>query len=100
MKYIVKKDKLARKNHVFREYNVMYLKSLYYNCQLSDLIRKAARLQISVLSKKLGYRVRIKNRCYQTGRSGSVDSYTHLSRSRFREFANMGHLPGIKKSSW
>jgi len=44
--------------------------------------------------------VRIKNRCVVTGRSRGYMRKFGLSRIKFRELANQGHVPGVKKSSW
>lgn len=44
--------------------------------------------------------VRIKNRCGITGRSRGFLRAFGLSRIKFRELANEGKIPGIKKSSW
>ncbi len=44
--------------------------------------------------------VRIRNRCFITGRSqGYVRSFG-ISRICLREQVNKGNLPGVKKSSW
>ncbi|BBA85252.1 30S ribosomal protein S14 [endosymbiont of Sipalinus gigas] len=43
---------------------------------------------------------RIKNRCYQSGRSRSFIRRFGLSRIKFRESVILGYIPGIKKSSW
>ena len=44
--------------------------------------------------------VRIKNRCSMTGRARGYLRKFGLSRMKFRELANEGHIPGVKKSSW
>ena len=44
--------------------------------------------------------VRIKNRCSFTGRAKGFLRDFGMSRITFREHANKGHIPGIKKSSW
>lgn len=44
--------------------------------------------------------VRVKNRCAITGRSKGYMRAFGLSRIAFRELANEGRIPGIKKSSW
>lgn len=100
MKYIVKKDKAARLNFVSRELNMLPFKAIYYNCTIPLAVRLKAKNKLFHLNTSLGYKVRIKNRCYQTGRSGSVERFTHTSRMRFRELASIGNLVGIKKSSW
>lgn len=44
--------------------------------------------------------VRIKNRCSVTGRSKGYMRQFGLSRHKFRELANEGKIPGVRKSSW
>ena len=44
--------------------------------------------------------VRIKNRCSLTGRARGFLRDFGMSRITFREHANKGNIPGIKKSSW
>ena len=44
--------------------------------------------------------VRLKNRCEITGRGRGCMRDFGLSRIKFRELANEGKIPGVKKSSW
>ena len=44
--------------------------------------------------------VRIRNRCFITGRSRGYLRDFNLSRISLREQAANGYLPGLKKSSW
>ena len=44
--------------------------------------------------------VRVKNRCGITGRARGFLRAFGLSRIKFRELANEGKIPGIKKASW
>jgi len=44
--------------------------------------------------------VRVKNRCGITGRAHGYMRAFGLSRIKFRELANEGKIPGIRKSSW
>jgi small subunit ribosomal protein S14 len=44
--------------------------------------------------------VRYKNRCNITGRSKGYLRDFGLSRIKFRELANEGKVPGVRKSSW
>ncbi len=43
---------------------------------------------------------RYKNRCAATGRSSGYLRDFGLSRIKFRELANEGKIPGVRKSSW
>ncbi|NJR48587.1 MAG: 30S ribosomal protein S14 [Leptolyngbyaceae cyanobacterium CSU_1_3] len=45
-------------------------------------------------------RVRVRNRCWVTGRPRGVYSDFGLSRHVLREMAHQGLLPGVVKSSW
>ena len=44
--------------------------------------------------------VRLRNRCKLTGRPRGYIRYFGLSRNQFRDLANNGMIPGIKKASW
>jgi small subunit ribosomal protein S14 len=43
---------------------------------------------------------RVRNRCRVTGRARAYMRRFEMSRISFRELANQGKLPGVKKSSW
>lgn len=47
-----------------------------------------------------GSRTRYVNRCAVTGRPRAYMRKFGMSRIAFRELANQGMLPGVKKSSW
>ncbi|MDD5508165.1 MAG: 30S ribosomal protein S14 [Bacteroidales bacterium] len=44
--------------------------------------------------------VRLHNRCQLTGRSRGFIRQFGISRINFREMANQGLIPGVKKASW
>jgi len=44
--------------------------------------------------------VRLHNRCKLTGRSKGYIRQFGICRNQFRELANFGLIPGVKKSSW
>ena len=44
--------------------------------------------------------VRMHNRCKLTGRPKGYMRYFGISRVTFREMANKGLIPGVKKASW
>lgn len=44
--------------------------------------------------------VRLKNRCALTGRPKGYMRVFGISRIKFRELANQGLIPGVKKASW
>jgi len=50
--------------------------------------------------KKPKFSTRAVNRCFRCGRKRGYMRDFDLCRIRFRELANEGKIPGIKKSSW
>ncbi|MDP3996200.1 MAG: type Z 30S ribosomal protein S14 [bacterium] len=50
--------------------------------------------------KKPKYSSRIVRRCFRCGRKRAFMRDFGLCRICFREFANNGMVPGVKKSSW
>ncbi|OIO08608.1 type Z 30S ribosomal protein S14 [Candidatus Falkowbacteria bacterium CG_4_9_14_3_um_filter_36_9] len=55
---------------------------------------------IAKSKKKPKYSTRIVRRCWRCGRNRGYLRDFDLCRICFRELANNGDLPGIKKSSW
>jgi len=55
---------------------------------------------IARANKKPKFSTRIVNRCFKCGRKRSYLRKFGLCRICFRELANKGEIPGIKKSSW
>lgn len=45
-------------------------------------------------------KIRIKNRCFATGRQRGYMREFGLSRIKFRELAIQGFISGVRKSSW
>jgi len=56
--------------------------------------------QIAKAKKKPKYSSRIIRRCFKCGRRRGFMRSFGLCRICFRELANKGEIPGIKKSSW
>ncbi|MDP2675802.1 MAG: type Z 30S ribosomal protein S14 [Dehalococcoidia bacterium] len=50
--------------------------------------------------KKPKFKVRLRNRCHRCGRPRAYLRTFALCRICFRPLALLGHLPGVKKSSW
>ncbi len=50
--------------------------------------------------KKPKFSTRKKNRCFRCGRGNAFMRDFGLCRICFRELANEGMLPGVRKSSW
>ena len=73
---------------------------------LSDLKTANNLTEIFAMQKKLqrlpgnSLPIRLKNRCWKTGRSRGFFRDFGLSRHVLREMGNAGFIPGLKKSSW
>jgi small subunit ribosomal protein S14 len=62
------------------------------------MTRKA--LYMKTFQKTPKFRVRYRNRCRVCGRPRAFLRLFGLCRICFRTLANLGQLPGVKKSSW
>jgi len=60
----------------------------------------ATQAQIAKSKKKPKYSTRLVRRCFRCGRKRGYMRDFGLCRICFREMANQGLIPGIKKSSW
>jgi small subunit ribosomal protein S14 len=60
----------------------------------------ATKAQIAKSKKKPKFKSRIVRRCFRCGRKKGYMRKFGLCRICFRELANRGEIPGIKKSSW
>jgi len=60
----------------------------------------AKKSQIAKSKKKPKYSTRIVRRCFRCGRKRGYMRKFGLCRICFRELANKGEIPGVKKSSW
>ena len=56
--------------------------------------------QIAKSRKKPKFSTRIVRRCFRCGRKRGYMRDFNLCRICFRELANRGEIPGVKKSSW
>ncbi|KPJ73356.1 hypothetical protein AMJ48_01795 [Parcubacteria bacterium DG_74_1] len=56
--------------------------------------------QIAKSQKKPKYKSRVVRRCFRCGRKRGYMRKFGLCRICFRELANQGLIPGVKKSSW
>ncbi len=56
--------------------------------------------QIAKSNRKPKFSTRIVRRCWKCGRAHGYMRRFNLCRICFRELANAGRLPGIRKSSW
>jgi len=69
------------------------------NIKLSDEDRYAARLKLQQLPRDASP-VRLRNRCALTGRPRGTYRKFGLGRSKLRDLAMRGEIPGMTKASW
>ena len=75
------------------------LTALINDQKLSQEDRYEARLKLQKLPRDSSP-VRLRNRCALTGRPRGVYSKFGLGRSKLRDIAMRGEIPGIIKASW
>ena len=75
------------------------LLAIVTNIKLSEEERYAARQKLQALPRNSSP-VRLRNRCSLTGRPRGVFSKFGLGRSKLRDFAMRGEIPGVIKASW
>ena len=101
---MAKKSKIVREQKLIR--NVQKFASLRY--ELKNIIqspnssleeKEAAVARLDKLPKSSS-RIRIRNRCFKTGRPRGIIRRFKLSRLSFREMALKGEIPGETKASW
>ena len=101
---MAKKSKIVREQKLIR--NIQKYASL--RSELKNIIKspnssiedkEAAVANLDKLPKSSS-RIRVRNRCFKTGRPRGVISRFKLSRLCFREMALNGEIPGVTKASW
>ncbi len=75
------------------------LLAIITNVSLSEEDRFAARQKLQALPRDSSP-VRLRNRCALTGRPRGVFSKFGLGRTKLREYAMRGEIPGVVKASW
>jgi small subunit ribosomal protein S14 len=75
------------------------LKELIRSPRASDEVRAEAQAKLQKLPRDSSP-VRLRNRCALTGRPRGVYSKFGLARTKVREVANRGEIPGLVKASW
>ena len=90
-----KREKLVAK---FAKKRAM-LESVVDNPRMSDEDRYAARLKLQTLPRNANP-TRLRNRCLVTGRPRGVYSKFGLGRTKLRDIAMRGEIPGVIKASW
>ena len=101
---MAKKSKIVREHKLIKKvqkYAVLRaeLKNIIKDLDSSDEDKKAAVSKLDKLPKSSS-RIRIRTRCFKTGRPRGVIRRFNLSRIAFREMALKGEIPGITKASW
>lgn len=66
---------------------------------VSDEERYSARIKLQMLPRNASP-VRLRNRCMLTGRPRGVYSKFGLGRTKLRDIAMSGEIPGMIKASW
>ncbi len=75
------------------------LKAVIDDAKRSDEERYAARLELQKLPRN-AMTSRLRNRCEMTGRPRGTFRQFGLGRSKIRELAFAGDIPGVTKASW
>ena len=75
------------------------LEAIISDSKASDEVRFEARLKLQQLPRNANP-TRLRSRCAMTGRPRGFFRKFGLSRSKLREFAMRGEIPGIVKASW
>lgn len=75
------------------------LLAIINNVKLSDEERYTARLKFQALPRNASP-VRLRNRCALTGRPRGVYRKFGMARTKVREYAMRGEIPGVIKASW
>jgi small subunit ribosomal protein S14 len=96
---VVNRDKKRRKTVAKFAAKRAELLAIVNNMKLSDEERAEARAKFQALPRNSSP-VRLRNRCALTGRPRGVYSKFGLSRSKLRDIAMRGEIPGMTKASW
>ncbi|MBL8498289.1 30S ribosomal protein S14 [Nitrosomonas sp. JL21] len=91
----IKRQKLINK---YSEKRANLLKTIK-NMTLSDDERNAASIRLQKLPRDSSP-VRLRNRCFLTGRPRGIYSKFGLGRNKLRDIAMSGKIPGVIKASW
>ncbi len=91
----LKRRKTVKKFAAKRE----QLMEIINNQKISQEDRYEARLKLQKLPRNASP-VRLRNRCALTGRPRGVFSKFGLGRSKLRDIAMRGEIPGVIKASW
>jgi small subunit ribosomal protein S14 len=90
----VKRKKLVKKYSEKRQIFLNTLKKAQSLEEIFDINEKIQKLP------RNSSRIRLRNRCWKTGRPRGYFRFFGLCRNALRELANDCFLPGITKASW
>ena len=101
---MAKKSKIVRENHLktlVDKYSAerKELKKIISDENVSSKEREEAIFKLDRLPRRSSV-VRLRNRCFATGRPRGVMKKFKMSRLCFREMALKGEIPGVTKASW
>tara|TARA_B100000886_G_scaffold162143_1_gene110555 strand:+ start:422 stop:727 length:306 start_codon:yes stop_codon:yes gene_type:complete len=101
---------MAKKSKIVREHKLIKKVQKYaaLRAELKNIIRsqesspEERQIAVARLDKlpKSSSNIRLRNRCFKTGRPRGVIRRFNLSRISFREMALKGEIPGVTKASW
>jgi small subunit ribosomal protein S14 len=89
---------MAKKSIIAREKKRERLVAKY--AAKRKALKEAGDYQALSLLPKNSSPVRLRNRCLLTGRPRGYIRRFGLCRIKFREFALLGKIPGVRKTSW
>ncbi|CAH0351604.1 MAG: 30S ribosomal protein S14 [Leptothrix sp. (in: Bacteria)] len=95
------KQREEKREKLVAQYAKKYaeLKGIINDAKKSDEERYAARLELQKLPRNANP-TRLRNRCGLTGRPRGTFRQFGLGRSKIRELAFAGDIPGVTKASW
>ena len=101
---MAKKSKIVREKKILKNIQKYAkkrsdLKAIIYNPKTTIEERDIAVSKLDNLPKSSS-RIRLRNRCFITGRPRGIIRRFKLSRLSFREMALNGEIPGVTKASW
>jgi small subunit ribosomal protein S14 len=96
---LINRDQKRRKTVKKYAAKRLQLQALVDDQKLSPEDRYEARLKLQKLPRNSSP-VRVRNRCALTGRPRGVFSKFGLGRSKLRDIAMRGEIPGVIKASW
>ena len=94
-------ERERRRERTVKKYAVRraQLKELIRSPRTSDESRAEAQVKLQKMPRDASPS-RVRNRCQLTGRPRGVYRKFGLARTKIREVANRGEIPGLVKSSW